>query len=220
MAVKMRLQRKGRKKRPFYHIVVADARAPRDGRFIEKLGVYNPMTAPATIDIDRDKALDWLMKGAQPTDTVRAILGFKGVLYKKHLMRGVKKGALTTEEAEAKYKEWIDAKEAKVAARIEKKAAEKRAQIEKIAGVPAPPPPIPSVVEEVAAEEKAAEAAEATKEKAVAAKETAEAPKAVVAKETTEAAKETVEVVKETVVVKGDDPEWDNAPDAPAEKDA
>ena len=220
MAVKMRLQRKGRKKRPFYHIVVADARAPRDGRFIEKLGVYNPMTAPATIDIDRDKALDWLMKGAQPTDTVRAILGFKGVLYKKHLMRGVKKGALTTEEAEAKYKEWIDAKEAKVAARIEKKAAEKRAQIEKIAGVPAPPPPIPSVVEEVAAEEKAAEAAEVTKEKAVAAKETAEAPKAVVAKETTEAAKETVEVVKETVVVKGDDPEWDNAPDAPAEKDA
>ena len=220
MAVKMRLQRKGRKKRPFYHIVVADARAPRDGRFIEKLGVYNPMTAPATIDIDRDKALDWLMKGAQPTDTVRAILGFKGVLYKKHLMRGVKKGALTTEEAEAKYKEWIDAKEAKVAARIEKKAAEKRAQIEKIAGVPAPPPPIPSVVEEVAAEEKAAEAAEATKEKAVAAKETAEATKAVVVKETTEAAKETVEVVKETVVVKGDDPEWDNAPDAPAEKDA
>ena len=220
MAVKMRLQRKGRKKRPFYHIVVADARAPRDGRFIEKLGVYNPMTAPATIDIDRDKALDWLMKGAQPTDTVRAILGFKGVLYKKHLMRGVKKGALTTEEAEAKYKEWIDAKEAKVAARIEKKAAEKRAQIEKIAGVPAPPPPIPSVVEEVAAEEKAAEAAEATKEKAVAAKETAEATKAVVVKETTEAAKETVEVVKDTVVVKGDDPEWDNAPDAPAEKDA
>ena len=201
MAVKMRLQRKGRKKRPFYHIVVADARAPRDGRFIEKLGVYNPMTAPATIDIDRDKALDWLMKGAQPTDTVRAILGFKGVLYKKHLMRGVKKGALTTEEAEAKYKEWIDAKEAKIAARIEKKAAEKRAQIEKIAGVPAPPPPIPSVAEEVAAEE-AAEAATA----AVA--------------ETATVATETVEVVQETVVVKGDDPEWDNAPDAPAEKDA
>ena len=103
MAVKMRLQRKGRKKRPFYHIVVADARAPRDGRFIEKLGIYNPMTSPATIDLDRDRAFDWLQKGAQPTDTVRAILRFKGVLYKKHLMRGVKKGALTMEEAEAKY---------------------------------------------------------------------------------------------------------------------
>ena len=160
MAVKMRLQRKGRKKRPFYHIVVADARAPRDGRFIEKLGIYNPMTSPATIDLDRDKAFDWLQKGAQPTDTVRAILRFKGVLYRKHLMRGVKKGALTVEEADAKYKEWVDAKEVKIAARIEKSAAERRAQIEAIAGVPAPPPPIPSVAEEVAAEE-AAEAAEA-----------------------------------------------------------
>ena len=114
MAVKIRLQRKGRKKRPFYHIVVADARAPRDGRFIEKLGVYNPMTSPATIDLDRDKAYDWLTKGAQPTDTVRAILRFKGVLYKKHLMRGVKKGALTVEEADAKYKEWIADKESKI----------------------------------------------------------------------------------------------------------
>ena len=251
MAVKLRLQRKGRKKRPFYHIVVADARAPRDGRFIEKIGVYNPMTAPATIDIDRDKALDWLMKGAQPTETVRAILGFKGVLYKKHLMRGVKKGALTTEEAEAKYKEWIDAKEAKIAARIEKKAAEKKARIEKIAGVPAPPPPIPSVVEEVAAEEAAEAAAvttktvetvkeaaaittetvETVKEAAAVTTETVETVKeaAAVTTETVETVKETtaaaatepkVEVIQETVVVKGDDPEWDNAPDAPAEKDA
>lgn len=161
--VKIRLQRKGRRKRPFYHIVVADARAPRDGRFIEKLGVYNPMTSPATIDIDRDKAFDWLQKGAQPTDTVRAILRFKGVLYKKHLMRGVKKGALTTEEADAKYKEWIDTKEAKIAARMEQSAAEKRAELIKLSGVAPPPPPIPSVVEEVAAEE-AAEAAAAVAE--------------------------------------------------------
>jgi small subunit ribosomal protein S16 len=117
MPVKIRLQRKGRKKRPFYHIVVADARSPRDGRFISKLGTYNPMTKPATIDIDREQAYEWLMKGAQPTDTVRAILRFKGVLYRKHLMRGVEKEALTQEEADTKWQAWIDAKEDKVAAR-------------------------------------------------------------------------------------------------------
>ena len=119
MAVKIRLARRGRKKRPFYHIVVADARAPRDGKFIEKIGVYNPMTKPATIDLDRDKAFDWLQKGAQPTDTARAILRFKGVLYRKHLMRGVAKGALTEEKAMEMYKAWVDDKEAKVAARVE-----------------------------------------------------------------------------------------------------
>jgi ribosomal protein S16 len=99
MAVKIRLQRMGRKKRPFYQIVVADSRSPRDGRFIDNLGSYNPMTKPATIDIDRDRAFDWLTKGAQPTDTVRAILRFKGVYYRKHLMRGVAKGSMTVEEA-------------------------------------------------------------------------------------------------------------------------
>ncbi|MDP4851565.1 MAG: 30S ribosomal protein S16, partial [Saprospiraceae bacterium] len=106
MAVKIRLQRMGRKKSPFYHIVIADARAPRDGRFIERIGSYNPMTKPATIDIDRDKAFEWLNNGAQPTDTVNAILRFKGVLYKKHLMRGVKKGALTLEQADEKHTSW------------------------------------------------------------------------------------------------------------------
>ena len=136
MAVKMRLQRKGRKKRPFYHIVVADARAPRDGRFIEKLGIYNPMTSPATIDLDRDKAFDWLQKGAQPTDTVRAILRFKGVLYRKHLMRGVKKGALTQEQADAKYQEFVDAKEAKVAERFEATRLEKEAFHKMVFGSP------------------------------------------------------------------------------------
>lgn len=124
MPVKIRLQRKGRKKRPFYHIVVADARSPRDGRFISKLGTYNPMTKPATIDIDREEAYEWLMKGAQPTDTVRAILRFKGVMYRKHLMRGVQKGALTQDEADKKWQEWIDAKEEKVTARREATAAE------------------------------------------------------------------------------------------------
>ncbi len=125
MPVKIRLQRKGRRKRPFYHIVIADSRAPRDGRFIEKIGTYNPMTKPATIDIDRDKAYDWLVKGAQPTDTVRAILRYKGVYYKKHLMRGVKKGALTVEEAETKYQEWVANKESQI------KEAEVQTQKEK-----------------------------------------------------------------------------------------
>jgi small subunit ribosomal protein S16 len=124
MPVKIRLQRKGRKQRPFYHIVVADVRSPRDGRFIEKLGTYNPMTKPATIEIDREAAYSWLAKGAQPTDTVRAILRFKGVLYRKHLMRGVEKGALTQEIADEKWAEWINSKEAKVSARREATLAE------------------------------------------------------------------------------------------------
>ncbi len=136
MSVKIRLQRRGRKKQPFYHIVVADARAPRDGKFIEKIGTYNPMTSPATIDLDRDRAYDWLLKGAQPTDTARAILRFKGVLYKKHLMRGVNKGAMTEEQAEAKYQEWIAAKEAKVEARRIKAKEEKEAWYKKISGTP------------------------------------------------------------------------------------
>jgi len=154
MAVKMRLQRKGRRKRPFYHIVVADGRAPRDGRFIERLGSYNPMTKPATIEIDRDKAFDWLQKGAQPTDTVRAILRFKGVYYKRHLMRGVAKGALTEEQAEAKYQEWIDAKESKIAARFEQTAAERADLLAKLSGTP-PPPPAPEPEEEEAPAEEA-----------------------------------------------------------------
>lgn len=117
MAVKMRLSRKGRKRAPFYHIVVADSRSPRDGRFIQKLGTYNPMTKPATIEIDRVAAYDWLTKGAQPTDTVKAILRFKGVYYRKHLMRGVSKGAMTLEQADILWQQWIDNKEATIAAR-------------------------------------------------------------------------------------------------------
>jgi small subunit ribosomal protein S16 len=119
MPVRLRLQRHGRRKRPFYHIVAADARAPRDGKFIEKLGTYNPMTVPATIELDRMAAYKWIMKGAQPSDTVRAILRFKGVMYFKHLMRGVQKGALTQEDASKKFEEWIEAKEGSVAARRE-----------------------------------------------------------------------------------------------------
>jgi small subunit ribosomal protein S16 len=162
MAVKIRLQRKGRKQAPFYQIVVADSRSPRDGRFIENLGSYNPMTSPATIQIDRDAAFDWLMKGAQPTDTVRAILRFKGVYYRKHLMRGVAKGAMTLEDAMAKYQEWIDAKEVKTAARAEKTKAAKAEFYVNLSGVAKakPVPVVEEAVEEVA--ETAEEAIEET----------------------------------------------------------
>ena len=135
MSVKIRLQRKGRKKRPFYHIVIADARAKRDGKFIEKIGTYNPMTSPATIDLDRDRAFDWLMQGAQPTETARSILRFKGVMYRKHLQRGVKKGALTQEQAEGMYQDWINAKDEKIQARVEKSEQEKRDRLQAISGV-------------------------------------------------------------------------------------
>ncbi len=117
MSVKIRLQRRGRKKLPLYHIVIADSRSPRDGRFIENIGSYNPLTKPAQIEIDRDKAFEWLMKGAEPTDTVRAILKFKGVMYRKHLNRGVAKGAMTQEVADTKYQAWIEEKESKIASR-------------------------------------------------------------------------------------------------------
>jgi small subunit ribosomal protein S16 len=118
MAVKIRLQRQGRKKSPYYHIVVADSRSPRDGKFIERIGTYNPNTNPATVDLDGDKALGWLLNGAQPTDTCRAILSYKGVMYRKHLDRGVKKGAFTAEEAEQKFAVWIESKATKIDQKI------------------------------------------------------------------------------------------------------
>lgn len=114
MATKIRLQRHGKKGRPFYYIVVADSRAPRDGRFIDRIGSYNPNTNPATIDINFEKTLEWVNTGAQPTDTCRAILSYKGVLYKKHLQGGVKKGALTQEQADAKFATWLEQKDGKI----------------------------------------------------------------------------------------------------------
>ncbi len=114
MATKIRLQRHGKKGKPFYHIVVADVRAPRDGRFIERLGSYNPNTNPATIEINFDKTLDWVNTGAEPTDTCRAILAYKGVMYKKHLQGGVQKGALTAEQADEKFAAWTEQKENKI----------------------------------------------------------------------------------------------------------
>ena len=127
MSAKMRLQRHGKKGQPFYHIVIADARAPRDGRFIEKIGTYNPVAQPAQINLNFDKALDWLNKGAQPTDTVRSILSQKGVLLKKHLLIGVKKGAMTAEQAEVKFQNWMKEKEAKAAEFVRVNAEQKRA---------------------------------------------------------------------------------------------
>jgi len=126
MAVRLRLARHGRKHKPFYHIVAADSRAPRDGKLIEKLGIYNPMTNPATIELDFDRALDWLTKGAQPSPTVRRILSYKGVLMKKHLLEGVKKGAFDMEEAERRFNTWLEQKESKIKAKVVGLADQKR----------------------------------------------------------------------------------------------
>jgi small subunit ribosomal protein S16 len=117
MAVKIRLARRGRKKAATYDIVVADARAPRDGRFIEKLGTYNPNTNPATINYDGDRAFYWVMNGAQPTETVRAMLAYRGVLLRRHLQLGVTKGALTQEVADQRYQQWLSDKDAKIEAK-------------------------------------------------------------------------------------------------------
>jgi len=118
MSVKIRLQRHGKKGKPFFHIVVADARAKRDGRFIEKLGTYNPITNPASIELNVDSAVKWLNNGAQPTDTARAILSYKGALYKKHLQGGVAKGAFDEAEAEKRFQEWLSAKESKIQEKV------------------------------------------------------------------------------------------------------
>jgi small subunit ribosomal protein S16 len=128
MSAKIRLQRHGSKKRPFYFIVVADARSPRDGKFIQKLGTYNPLTVPATIQLDRQRALDWLHKGAQPTDTVRRILSFKGVLFLKHLLRGVKLGLFDEATAMEKFTKWSVEHESQVKKRQEDAHRQKRAR--------------------------------------------------------------------------------------------
>lgn len=130
MATKIRLQRHGKKGNAFFHIVVADGRAPRDGRFIEKLGTYNPVTNPATIDLNFDRAVHWVSTGATPTDTAKAILGYKGVLMKEHLLRGVKKGAFSLEQAEVKFQEWISSKESKIKGKITKLADAKKSSLD------------------------------------------------------------------------------------------
>lgn len=160
MAVRIRLKRQGRKQRPYYHIVVADARSPRDGRFIERIGNYDPNTQPATIEINVDKAVNWLQNGAEASDTVRAILSYKGVLYKNHLLNGVRKGALTEEQANAKFEAWMKEKEDKIAGHTksigDSKASDKAARL--------------------AAERKVNEAREAALAQAEAAAQATEAP--------------------------------------------
>ena len=171
MPAKIRLTRHGRKKSPYYHIVISDSRAPRDGRYIERIGMYNPGTNPATIELDFDRALEWLQKGAQPTDTCRAILSYKGVLIKYHLLNGVKKGAFSEEEAEVRYNTWLKEKENEIQTKKSKivkileEEEKKRFEAEK------------KIKEAKAVElaEKNAELAE--EEKAEAAEETPEKPK-------------------------------------------
>lgn len=167
MATKIRLQRHGRKKRAFYHIVVADSRAPRDGRFIEKIGTYNPITNPATIELDVNKATQWLLNGAEPTDTARAILSYKGAAYKKHLQVGVNKGAISQEEADKKFAAWMDEKDAKVSAKkngladaaSQKKAAAMKAETQRKDNIAAKIEAKNTVVEEVVVEAVAEEIA-------------------------------------------------------------
>ena len=215
MSVKIRLQRHGKKQRPFYWIVAADARSKRDGRYLEKLGTYNPNTNPATIDLNLDQAVQWLHNGAQPTDTARAILSYKGALMKHHLDGGVRKGALTQEQADAKLAKWLEEKAGKVdtkkeglskaqeaakakALKAEKAANDKRAA----AAVEAA-----KVVEEEVAEETAVEAVADEAPEAVAEVAVEEAPAAEVATEEV-AVEETPEDVAEAAT--------EEAPEAPA----
>jgi small subunit ribosomal protein S16 len=174
MSAKIRLQRHGSKKRPFYFIVVADSRAPRDGKFIQKLGTYNPLTIPATIQLDRQKALEWLNKGAIPTDTVRRILSFKGVLYLKHLLRGVSLGLFDEVAAMQKFTEWTAEHDNQIKKKNEetqRKRSEKRHAImsASVANRQA------KAAAQLAAEAPAAEEASAPAEQAGAAEETSEA---------------------------------------------
>lgn len=198
MATRIRLQRHGKKGKPFFHLVAADSRAKRDGKFIEKLGTYNPTANPAVIDINFDATLAWVQTGAEMSDTARAILSYKGVLYKNHLLNGVKKGALTAEQVEERFNKWLADKSAKIEGKIsglaknaekekaDRLAAEVAANAAKAAEVQAKNTP---EVEDVVAEE--APAAEETIEEVVA--EEAPATEEVVAEE----APTTEEVVAE-----------------------
>jgi small subunit ribosomal protein S16 len=204
MPVKIRLTRRGRKKAPFYHIVVADSRAPRDGRFIESIGKYNPVTNPATIELDFDKALDWLLKGAQPTDTCRAILSYKGVMMKKHLLEGVKKGALTEEQVEEKFQNWLKEKESKIQAKVDMLQKGEDSELKKRMDAE-------TKVREARAEELAKRNAEAA-----AAEAKANAPEEAQAEETPEAVEATEEAPVATEEVK--EAKTDEAPVATEEK--
>ncbi|MDX1684158.1 MAG: 30S ribosomal protein S16 [Saprospiraceae bacterium] len=207
MSVRIRLQRQGRKKKPYYHIVIADQRSPRDGRYIERIGSYNPMTTPATIDLDNDKAFDWLMKGATPTDTARAILKFKGILYRKHLARGVQKGSLTQEKADEMYEAFVAEKEAKIQARREQSAKEREAFLKAISGKAAP------IKEEVKEESAPAPEAEETTAEAETSSEDTQATEAA------EASEEKSEAVAEEAETSEEASGKESEAEAPAEKE-
>ena len=172
MPVRIRLQRHGKKGKPFYWVVAADSRSKRDGKFLEKLGIYNPNTNPATVEINVDSAVKWLQNGAQPTDTARTLLSRKGALLKHHLVKGVAKGALTEEQVEERFAAWLAEKDAantavisalnqeKEAAKAKALEAEKEANEKRAAEIAAANAPEPEVVEE-ATEEAAEEVAEA-----------------------------------------------------------
>lgn len=199
MSAKIRLQRKGRKKRPYYHIVVADSRSKRDGKYIERIGSYNPLTNPATITLDHEKAFEWIMNGAQPSYTARAILRFKGVLYRKHLARGVRKGALTEEQAKNLYEEFMAAKNEKVQARMEKEAALKAEKKSAVLTTPA--------VEEPEAEEEATSEEPATQEETGASEEKQEAEKSAEASEESATEAKAEEVKEEAAEEEGNNKE-------------
>ena len=206
MPVKIRLQRHGKKGKPFYWIVAADARSKRDGKYLEKLGTYNPNFNPAQIELDIDGTVKWLQNGAQPTDTAKSILSYRGAMLKNHLIGGVRKGALTEEQAEAKFQAWLDEKNAKIDAKksdlVKAKEAEAAKQLEaekatNEARIAAAAPVVEEAAEEVVAEEAAPVVEEATEE--VVAEEAApvaeEATEEVVAEETAPVAEETTEEV-------------------------
>ena len=202
MSVKIRLQRHGKKQKPFYWIVAADARSKRDGRYLEKLGTYNPNTNPATIDLNLDQAVQWLHNGAQPTDTARAILSYKGALMKHHLDGGVRKGALTQEQADAKLAKWLEEKAGKVD--IKKEGLSKAQEAAKAKALKA---------EKAANEKRAAAAIEAAKVEEVAVEET-EAPEAVTEVAIEESAAEVV--TEEVVAEEAAEVATEEAPAAPA----
>jgi len=204
MPVKIRLQRHGKKGKPFYWIVAADSRAKRDGKYLEKLGIYNPNTNPATIELNIDNSVSWLQNGAQPSDTARAILSYKGALMKHHLLGGVRKGALTEEQMEAKFQAWLEEKEKSIASKVgglDKAKADARKK---------------ALAAEKETNEKRALAAVTVDEPVEAAAEQANETPAEVVKETESAATETAKSAEEVVAAPADAVEEAVAP--PAEK--
>ena len=200
MATKIRLARHGKKGKPFYHIVTADARAPRDGKYIERIGSYNPNTNPATIEFNFDRALHWVSVGAQPTDTVRAMLSYRGVLYKNHLLNGVKKGALTEAQVEEKFNKWLEDKAGKIDSKVESLEKDAKSAYEKAIALEKEKSDARAalIAEANQAAEAAAAAEAATEEAATEEAVTEEAPKAEVAtEEAPKAEAATEEVVNE-----------------------